>query len=166
MYTLSCQITGVAKISLRVFGHTEFLGLVSNSQSFLPERPAYERPQPSPSPTTTCAAPPAVATAGDDHCPSRILSPTLFTCQASLPVFLSTAIMEGARGAGTRWRFSSWPLDVPAITRSPKETGDEFAWLRGDTPSSLIMSNFHTTFALPLPSPCVSRQTNSQRLVT
>src|ERR1035438_1818794 len=114
-------MTGVAMISLRVLGHTEVLGLVSNSHSFLPERASYPRTQPSPSPMTTWAAPPTVAAAGDDPLPSRILSPTLFTCQASLPVFLSTAITEGAFGAGTRCRFSSWPLAVQIGRASCRE---------------------------------------------
>ena len=48
----------------------------------------------------------------------------------------------------------------------PWDTGEEFAMLCGDAPTSSIMSNFQMTLALPLPSPLASRQTSSQRLET
>ena len=38
--------------------------------------------------------------------------------------------------------------------------------IHGDEPTSSIMSYFQMTLAPPLPSPLVSRQTSSQRLVT
>src|ERR1700674_3102839 len=100
MYTLSCQITGVEMTSLRVFGQTAFLGFMSNSQSFLPVDASYPRAQPSPSPIATCTTSPILPTAAEDHWPCRMRSPTLLTSHASLPVFLLTAIMEGAFGDG------------------------------------------------------------------
>ena len=47
-----------------------------------------------------------------------------------------------------------------------KETGEEFDILCGCEPTSSIMSSFQFTLAAPLPSPCVLRQTSSQRLET
>src|SRR5579862_1328093 len=115
---------------------------------------------------TTCTTSPILPTDGDDHCPCRMRSPTLFTSHTFLPVFLSSAIMEGARGDGMCTWLSSCPFAVPTNTRLPYETGDEFAILCGDEPTSSIMSYFQFTFAPPLPSPCVSRHITSQRLVT
>src|SRR5204863_5353771 len=115
---------------------------------------------------TTCTTSPILPTAAEDHWPCRMRSPTLLTSHASLPVFLFTAIMEGARGDGIWTWLSSCPLDVLTKIRSPYDTGDEFAMLCGDEPTSSIMSNFQMTLAPPLPSPLVSRQTSSQRLVT
>src|ERR1035438_6737450 len=164
--TLFCQMTGVEMTSLRVFGQTASLGFMSNSQSFLPVSASYPRAQPSPSPMTTCTTSPICPTAAEDHWPCRIFSPTLFTSHASLPVFLLTAIMDGARGDGMCTWLSSCPLEVLTKTRSPKDTGDELDMLCGEEPTSSIMSNFQITLAPPLPSPRVSRQTSSQRLET
>src|SRR5437763_13719918 len=100
MNTLFCQITGVEITPLRVFGHTDSFGFISDSLSFLPVSASYPRAQPSPSPITTCTTSPIWPTAADDHCPCRMRSPTLLTSHTSLPVFLFTAIMEGARGDG------------------------------------------------------------------
>src|ERR1044072_2515651 len=100
MKTLLSQMTGVAITSLRVFGQTLSFGLVSNDHSSLPVIASYPRTQPSPSPITTCTTSPIFPTAGDDHWPCRIFSPTLFASQTFLPVFLFTAIIEGARGEG------------------------------------------------------------------
>src|SRR5215472_2434789 len=108
---------------------------------------------------TTCTTSPILPTAADDHCPCRIRSPTLFTSHASLPVFLFTAIMDGARGDGMCTWLSSCPLEVLTKMRSPYETGDEFDMLCGDEPTSSIMSNLQITLAPPFPSPWVSRQT-------
>src|SRR5450631_2944071 len=118
-YTLSCQMTGVEMTSLRVFGQTEVLGFMSNSQSFLPVSASYPRAQPSPSPITTCTTSPILPTAAEDHWPCRIFSPTLLTSHTFLPVFLLTAIIEGARGDGMWTWLSSWPLDVLTNRRSP-----------------------------------------------
>ena len=41
---------------------------------------------------------PTCATAGDDHCPCRIFSPTGLSSQTSFPVFLSTAMIDGDYG--------------------------------------------------------------------
>src|SRR5215470_15035445 len=152
--------------SLRVLGHTDSLGFMSNSQSFLPVCASYPRATPSPSPITTCTTPPISPTAALDHWPCRIFSPTLLTSHTSFPVFLFTAIIEGARGDGMCTWLSSCPFDVLTNSRSPYETGDEFAMLCGEEPTSSIMSNFQITLAPPLPSPLVSRQTSSQRFVT
>src|SRR5450755_1620474 len=100
MITLFSQITGVAMTSLRVLGHTESLGFKSNCHSFFPLSASYPRTQPSPSPMTTCTTSPILPTAGDDHCPCRMRSPTLFTSQTFLPVLLFSAIIDGARGDG------------------------------------------------------------------
>ena len=105
-------MTGVLMISLRVFGQTESFGFRSNSQSFLPVAASYPRTQPSPWPCTTMSTPPTVPTVGVDHWPCRILSPGEPSSQTTLPVFLLTAMMAGARGDGMLTWLSSWPFDV------------------------------------------------------
>src|SRR3990170_1969721 len=93
-------MTGVLMTSLRVFGHTESFGLVSNSQSFLPDMTSYPRTQPSPCACTTCITPPISPTVGVDHWPCRMRSSTELSSHASFPVFLLRAMMDGARGDG------------------------------------------------------------------
>src|SRR5215204_7236578 len=105
-------MTGVAITSLRVRGQTESFGLVSNSHSFLPVCASYPRTQPSPCAETTCSTPPIVPTEGVDHWPCRIFSCTELSSQTSLPVFLLTAMIDGARGDGMLTWLSSWPLEV------------------------------------------------------
>src|SRR5687768_243269 len=105
-------MTGVLMTSLRVFGQTESLGLRSNSHSFLPDFASKPRTQPSPWPITTCMVSPIMPTAGDDHCPCRIFSPTELSSHTSLPVVLSTAMTDGAFGDGTLTWLSSWPFEV------------------------------------------------------
>src|SRR3954469_14165554 len=100
MYTRSSKITGVEINSLRVFGHTESLGLVSNSHNFFPVSASYPRIQPSPCACTTISTPPIFPTVGDDHWPCRILSKTELSSHTSLPVFLLTAMIAGALGEG------------------------------------------------------------------
>ena len=85
-------------------------------------------------------ASPTLPTAGDDHCPCRIRSPTELSSHTSLPVFLLTAMIAGAFGDGTLTWLSSWPFDVLTKMRFPYTTGDEFAMLCCSTPSSSIMS--------------------------
>ena len=51
-------------------------------------------------------------TAGVDHWPCRILSPTELSSHTSLPVVLSTAMIDGAFGDGMLTWLSSWPLPV------------------------------------------------------
>src|SRR5687768_10033763 len=118
--------------SLRVFGQTASLGLVSNSHSFLPVAASNPRTQPSPWAITTWSSPAIRPAAGDDHWPCRIRSFTELSLQTSFPVSLCTAMSEGARGEGTFTWVSSWPLEVPTYTRSPKDTGDELARLWGN----------------------------------
>src|SRR5512145_68647 len=101
MYTTLSWITGVLMTSLRVFGQTASFGLRSNSHNRLPVLASYPRTHPSPCPTTTCTVSPMRPTAGDDHCPCRIFSPTGLSSHASLPVVLSIAMMAGALGDGT-----------------------------------------------------------------
>ena len=79
-------------------------------------------------------------TAGDDHCPCRIFSPTELSSHTSLPVVLLTAMIAGACGDGTLTWLSSWPFDVLTKIRFSNITGDEFAMLCCITPSSSIMS--------------------------
>src|SRR6185503_3513342 len=99
-------------ISLRVLGQTESFGFVSNSQSFFPVVASYPRTQPSPCPCTTWTTPPIVPTVGEDHCPCRMRSLTELSSHMSLPVFLLTAMIDGAFGEGTLTWLSSWPLEV------------------------------------------------------
>ncbi len=105
-------MTGVLITSLRVFGHTESFGLVSNSHSFLPL-------------TRLVAAHPAVALrvhdlahaadvadrgrrplAVQDVLADRVVFPR------SLPLSTSIAMIDGAFGDGTLTWLSSWPLPV------------------------------------------------------
>ena len=69
-------------------------------------------------------------------------SPGERSCQATLPVFLLTAMKLGAFGAGTFSRFSSRPFEVSRKSRSPERAGEELAMLCWRTPSSFIMSSF------------------------
>src|SRR4030095_12576962 len=117
--------------SLRVRGHTASFGLVSNSHSFLPVWASYPRTQPSPCADTTCTTPPISPTDGVDHWPCRIRSSTELSSHTSLPVFLSIAMIEGARGDGMLTWLSSWPFEVLRKIRLPHITGDEFARLCG-----------------------------------
>src|SRR5688572_32796574 len=104
---------GVLITSLRVFGQTESFGLRSNSHSFFPVFASKPRTQPSPWPITTCTVSPTFPTAGDDHCPCRIFSPTDgLSSHTSFPVFLSSAMMPGDFGDGTLTWLSSWPFEV------------------------------------------------------
>src|SRR5215510_10463831 len=105
-------MTGVAITSLRVFGHTESFGLVSNSQSFLPLAASYPRTQPSPCALTTWSTPPILPTDGVDHWPCRMRSSTELSSHTSFPVFLLRAMMAGARGDGMCTWLSSCPFDV------------------------------------------------------
>src|SRR4026209_1999440 len=105
-------MTGVLITSLRVFGQTESFGLRSNSHSFLPVFASKPRTQPSPCPITTCTVSPILPTAGDDHWPWRIFSPTELSSQTISPVTLLTAMIAGALGDGTLTWLSSWPFDV------------------------------------------------------
>ena len=146
-------MTGVLMASLRVFGQTESLGFMSNSQSFLPVCASYPRTQPSPWQITAWTTSPIFPTAADDHCPCRMRSPTELSSQASLPVCLLTAMMDGARGEGMCTWLSSWPLEVLTKIRSPYDTGEELDILCGWDPTSSIMSNFQISFACLLPSP-------------
>src|SRR5215831_17616143 len=130
---------------------------------------------------TTCTTSPILPTAGDDHWPCRIRSPTLLTSQISLPVFLLTAIIEGALGEGMLTWLSSCPFDVLTKIKSPYITGDELDMLCGCAPTSSIMSNFQMMSASVLPvsfsslygplfspsrKPLVSRHISSPRFVT
>src|SRR5918999_5733078 len=92
----------------------------------------------------TWSTPPMLPTVQEAHWPWRIFSPTELSSQTSLPVFLLTATMLGALGEGTLTWLSSWPFDVLTYISSPNETGEEFARLCGNDPTSSIMSNFHT----------------------
>src|SRR6266851_4864628 len=138
-------MTGVEISSLRVFGQTASFGLVSNSHSFLPVSASYPRTQPSPCPETACTTPPIRPTAGVDHWPWRMRSSTELSSQTSLPVFLLSAMIEGALGDGMCTWLSSWPFEVLTNTRSPQMTGDEFDMLCGYDPTSSIMSNDQMT---------------------
>ena len=71
-------------------------------------------------------------------------SPGALSSHTTFPVFLSTAMIAGARGLGMFTWLSSWPLLVPTKSRSPQDTGEEFDMLCGETPSSSIMSSFQT----------------------
>src|SRR5215212_8410065 len=105
-------MTGVAITSLRVRGHTESFGFVSNSHSFLPVSASYPRTHPSPCAETVCSTPPIGPTAGVDHWPCRMRSSTELSSHTSLPVFLLSAMIDGARGDGMLTWLSSWPFDV------------------------------------------------------
>ena len=61
---------------------------------------------------TTCTVSPILPTAGEDHCPWRILSPGDASSHTSLPVVLSSAMIAGDFGDGTLTWLSSWPFDV------------------------------------------------------
>src|SRR5262245_39418427 len=104
--------TGVLMTSLRVLGHTESLGLRSNSHSFLPVCASYPRTHPSPWPWMSWTTPPISATVGDDHWPCRMRSSTELSSHTTFPVFLLTAMIDGARGDGMFTWLSSWPFDV------------------------------------------------------
>ena len=86
-------------------------------------------------------------TDGVDHWPCRMRSSTELSSQTSLPVFLLSAMIDGARGDGMLTWLSSWPFDVLTKIRSPQTTGDEFARLCGYAPTSSIMSNDQITSA-------------------
>src|SRR5437016_11359301 len=86
-------------------------------------------------------------TEGVDHCPCRIRSSTELSSHTSLPVFLFSAMIDGARGDGMFTWLSSCPFDVDRYTRSPQITGDEFDMLWGYDPTSSIMSNDQMTSA-------------------
>src|SRR5688500_12742499 len=101
MYTTPLMMIGVEISSFLVLGHTESFGFVSNSHSFFPVSASYPRTQPSPCGLTTCTISPTLATAIDAHWPCRMFSLTELSSHASFPVFLSTAMMEGALGEGT-----------------------------------------------------------------
>src|SRR5215207_9753163 len=115
--------------SLRVFGHTDCFGFVSNSHRRSPVSALLALTQPSPWPTMTCTVSPIVATAGEDHWPCRMRSSTGLSSQASLPVFLLMAMIDGALGEGTLTWLSSWPFEVFTKIRSPCDTGEAFDML-------------------------------------
>src|SRR5262245_50014814 len=73
--------------------------------------------------------------------------PTELSSQASLPVVLLIAMIDGALGDGMLTWLSSCPFDVLTKMRSPNATGDEFARLCGYDPTSSIMSNDHNASA-------------------
>src|SRR5438270_14066023 len=118
----------------------------------------------------TCGLPLTVAAHGLDHWPC-ISSNPLFTSslistslswpgfalgdstnltdgslffQATVPLFLSTAMKLGAAGAGMLMWPSSTPLEVTTNTRSPITRGDDVDRLCGKTPRALILSGVHT----------------------
>ena len=80
-------------------------------------------------------------TAGVDHWPCRIFSPTELSSHTSLPVVRSIAMIDGAFGDGTLTWLSSWPLPVLQYSRLPSATGEQLARLCGNAPTSSIMSN-------------------------
>jgi hypothetical protein len=56
---------------------------------------------------------PIFPTAGEDHWPCRIRSPTdLLSSHTSFPLVLSRAMIAGALGEGTLTWLSSCPFDV------------------------------------------------------
>src|SRR5262245_42483911 len=117
--------------SLRVRGHTESFGLVSNSHSFLPVAASYPRTQPSPCAETTCTTPPMLPMLGVDHWPWRILSCTELSSHRRSPFALPNAMIAGALGDGICTWLSSCPFEVLTNNRSFQITGEEFDMLWG-----------------------------------
>ena len=90
-------------------------------------------------------------TAGVDHCPCRTLSPTELSSHFSLPLSMSSAMIDGAFGEGTLTWLSSWPLPVLQYSRPPSATGEQLARLCGNAPTSSIMSNVQRMSGSSLP---------------
>src|SRR5262245_51081660 len=108
-------------------------------------------------------------------------SSTELSSHTSLPVFLFSAMIDGALGDGMCTWLSSCPFEVLKNTRSPQITGDEFDMLCGKLPISFIMSNDQMTSGscgpvnvssvtgpsfLPSMKPSVSTHQTTLRLLT
>src|SRR5687768_7699195 len=88
-------------------------------------------------------------TEGVDHWPWRIRSSTELSSQTSFPVFLLTAMIDGARGEGTLTWLSSCPFDVVPQTRSPEPNRDQWPMFGAESPAPPLMAKDHTTSPAP-----------------
>src|SRR3954453_11754236 len=107
-----------------------------------------------------CALPLTSAYTGLDHCPCMMSLPGALLDHSTFFDFLSMARKLGASGAGMALWLMSTPLEVITNSVSPTISGEQVDRLCGCTPSSFIMSSFHSTL------PSTLAQTTSQRLLT